>query len=357
MKKRILCGVLALGLLLGACGCQNTTAQDQPVSTAKTTAEQTAAKTTVSPYVMNPLTGVYDLPREKKDQRPVAVMINNLRSSVGAKSAQTVQTGLNQADMVFETMAEGGITRLMAVYSDIEKAGQIGTVRSARYSYAQLACGLDAVYVHCGADNLYATPLMQELGMDRLDLISSASSAGERVDNGLAYEHTLYTSGEALFQYYDGLRTEIKDRAKDIYSFNKKDVTYTKPALQVNVRFSSNYKSSFTYDANTKKYTRGDDGTVLKDYMTGEKEQFKNVLVLYAPVYYMSDNYHVKTVLDSGKGLYFTNGSCCEIRWEKGNSTAALRFQDADGNPLSLNAGNSYICLTDTNNEQYTVIA
>ena len=64
----------------------------------------------------NPLTGISELTDDKTDDRPVAIMVNNITT------AQPVQAGLNKADIVYETEVEGGITRLLAVYQDVSKA-------------------------------------------------------------------------------------------------------------------------------------------------------------------------------------------------------------------------------------------
>ena len=79
-------------------------------------------------------------------------MINNI------SVAQSVQTGLSKADIVYETEVEGGITRLLAVFQDITAAEKIGTIRSARYPYVDLAMGHNAIYVHCGQDGTYCEP-------------------------------------------------------------------------------------------------------------------------------------------------------------------------------------------------------
>ena len=70
---------------------------------------------------VNPLTGVTNLDVDRKNDRPGAIMINNI------SVAQPVQTGLNKADIVYETEVEGGITRLMAVFKDISKVEKVGT--------------------------------------------------------------------------------------------------------------------------------------------------------------------------------------------------------------------------------------
>lgn len=354
MRLKFVSAVLVLMLILSfsSCGKSTSVIINKNNNQVETTVKATQTEpTTENNNIINPLTGLYDLDEKMKDKRPVSIMINNINK------AKVVQTGVGNADMVFETMVEGGITRLLAVYSDISKVGQIGTVRSARYSFSQLACGLDAVYVYCGSDNVYATPLMESLAMDRIDLMNNGEGAAQRLKNGLSYEHTLYTFGNKINNIYKSIRTNVKSRAKDIYNFNdvESPIKYDEAALDVSVNFSTTYEANFNYDNDTKTYVRGNSGP-LKDYKTGETENFKNVFVLYSDVYTLDDNIHVKTNLSSGKGVYITQGSCTEITWSKGNSNQPLIFYH-NSEQLKLNAGNSYICITDKSNKSKTKIS
>ena len=193
MKHRLVSAALALIMSFGIAGCE----LDPPYtgSETQTLSSQTESSSTAkaeSKYALNPLTGVYDLNQDAVGKRPVAVMINNI------KTAQSVQTGLGEADIIFENLTEGGIPRLMAVYSDIASVGQIGTVRSLRYSYIDLAATFDAIPVHCGSDNTYATPHLKSLKLSSFDLGTKDSSVQFRENNGKATEHTLYTKGSML---------------------------------------------------------------------------------------------------------------------------------------------------------------
>ena len=162
------------------------------------------------PYTTNPLTGVKNLDKSKVSLRPVAVMINNIRI------AQQVQTSVQKADVIYETEIEGGITRLMAVFKDIGEIGQLGTVRSARYAFIDLALGYDAIYVHCGIDPTYAAPHVQSSGVADFNINSNPFAAyGFREKNGLSYEHTMYTSGEKLQEGFQNLEVRTTTQKTD----------------------------------------------------------------------------------------------------------------------------------------------
>ena len=134
MSKKILALLLCLSLfMLSACS-------DKTERLSVDDGEEPQSSATAEPVLhKNPLTGVTELSKDKTDDRPVAIMINNITT------AQPVQAGLNQADIIYETEVEGGITRLLAVYQDVSKAATIGTIRSARYAYVDLALGHNAI--------------------------------------------------------------------------------------------------------------------------------------------------------------------------------------------------------------------
>lgn len=340
--KKLLCLVLSVVCIFAFASCSKKEESNKDKTTATTTTTQ--AK------ICNPLTGVSGFDSTKLGKKPVAVMINNIDGG-GSQDAQEVQTGVGKADMVFETLVEGGITRLLAVYSDISKVGQIGTIRSARISYAQIVAGLDAFYIHCLADNKYCSKSYRDgLGISDLDLGSNAGSLGKRVSNGKATEHTLYTFGDKVAEFIKDKNQKIKDSAKNVYKFNDEESPeqFSKSAKNIAVKFSNFQTTHLRYNFDDEMYIRGNKSANLLDYVTGEKEKFKNVLVLFTNVHSLSDGYHMKSELDSGTGYYFSQASYKEIKWSKGGEKAPLKFFNTDGSDLKLNAGNSYICITDT---------
>ena len=113
----------------------------------------------------NYLTGMPFADGADKTARPVAVMINNLKIA-------HPQSGLTNADIIYEAVTEGGITRLMAVYSDINKIEKVGPVRSARHDYVEIAKGMNAIFGHWGGSNengfTLAYPTIKTLGVNNI---------------------------------------------------------------------------------------------------------------------------------------------------------------------------------------------
>lgn len=308
--------------------------------------EPSSSETAPTPVLSkNPLTGISELTQDKTDDRPVAIMINNI------SVAQPVQAGLNNADIVFETEVEGGITRLLAVFQDVTKAEKIGTIRSARYPYVDLALGLDAIYIHHGQDPTYCAPHLKDID----DINISESNYGYRVKNGLSSEHTLYTEGEKLWKGLekDGVKTERG--SSDMWaSFAEEDapVALENTALTVSVPFSASYKTVMKYDEAAGRYTRYFGGTVRNDYITGEAVTVKNVFVLMTSIKNYPDGYHRQVALESGNGYYCVNGTYTPIKWSKGAAKNGFKFTKEDGSELLVNPGNSWVCIADSGTSQ-----
>ena len=335
IMKKILLLLLCLILCLFA-GCAEN--QDR-LSVDKGEEPETVSEVPVVTY-KNPLTGVSGLSEDKADDRPIAIMINNISTS------QPVQTGLSKADIVYETEVEGGITRLMAVFQDVTAAEKIGSIRSARYPYVDLALGHNAVYLHRGQDEKYCGPHLKDI--DDIDI--NENNYATRLKNGLSNEHTLYTYGQKLWSglVNDGYKTERGSSDPWVkFADEESPVALENPANTVSVPFSASYKTVFKYDSAAGTYTRYFGNTLRKDYFTGETENFKNVFVLLTTIRNYSDGYHRQVLLESGDGYYCVNGTYTPIKWSKGSAKNGFKFTAADGSELTVNPGNSWVCIAD----------
>ena len=332
-------------------GCEGEVVVVSDISSANTSAPSSEPEPEPE-FAVNPLTGMENLDPAAVNNRPVAVMVNNLKPT-----AQSVQTGLDQADIVYEAYAEGGVTRLLAVFKDIKAADQIGTIRSARYSYIDLAMGHDAVYVHAGINDSHATPHVKETGIDNINLLHGKfNGMSFREKNGKALEHTLYTTGEKLWNGFSkkGWRTELKYNKENWQSFVKEGAEIV-PASggcdAVSITMSSAYVSKFEYDSANKVYKKFSGSSKHSDYKTGKQLTFKNVLVLKTAVTPLSSNgYIVKTGLSSGEGYYISNGGYQKIKWSKGSTKNPIKITKEDGSECSYNPGNTWVCLVNKKN-------
>ncbi len=337
----IFCGCL----LLSGTGCRKKA--DPAVSSAVSSAPIVSSEPEpeiIETKAINPLTGIAEFEHGEQKKRPVAIMINNINI------AQAVQCGLDAADIIYETEVEGGITRLMAVYQDVSKAGRIGTVRSCRYVYVDLAKAHNAVYIHCGQDPHFAKPHLAIIN----DVDLGSNNYGTRISNGLAREHTLYTDGktlsEGLPKAFD-MKNRLKVRPWQKFAAEDVEIKLSGgKAEKVTVPFSNSYVSTFEYNAATGKYTREFFGNTPKDYVTGKPTTVKNVFILHTSIYtYPTDPEHKHRCveLNGGKGYYMTNGTYTPIQWSKGSADAGFVFKKENGKPLKVSAGDSWVCIAD----------
>ncbi|MBQ6848080.1 MAG: DUF3048 domain-containing protein [Clostridia bacterium] len=346
MLKRIFSLTLCLLMLLPFTGCRD---KDYTLSVDN---EETASVEEPVTHV-NPLTGVKDLDKETALQRPVAIMVNNI------SVAQSVQTGLNKADIVYETEVEGGITRLLAVFQDFKNVEQIGTVRSSRYVYIDLAAGHNALYAYHGIDEEHASPHLNAVD----SIVVGENNGGKRISNGLATEHTLYAYGDKLWESMEKkFETALNSESTPWANFanEKTDVNFESAANTVSVPFSTSYKTIFKYNPQTGRYTRFFNGVERTDYNTNESVTVKNVFVLNTTIsdyagcteYAKGKSPHRKVDLTSGSGYYFVNGTYTKINWTKGVASDSFKFTNEDGTPLTVNTGNSWVCIADINKSQ-----
>ena len=295
----------------------------------------------VIPTYLNPLTGEMTLTDpEAVGKKPVAITINNIYV------AQKVQCGLDQADVVFETEVEGGITRLLAVFADVSNVQKLGTVRSLRVVFADIAAGMNALLFYHGIDEDYCSPHLKSLGINSHQIGAKSDSFREK--NGLAYEHRLYTSGELLDGVIEGKKKWTTEGTTSWLNFSK-DSAKVAPAdtkaVNIKVPFSGTTTTQFIYDETEQKYARARKDVEYVDALSGKRELFTNVFILETTITNYDDGYHRKVALEGGNGYYASAGGIVPIKWTKGDSKDNFKFTLEDGTPLTVNQGNSYICI------------
>lgn len=297
----------------------------------------------------NPLTGM-ECDEYTAGKRPVAMMINNIKKSIP-------QPGIGQADIIYECIVEGGITRLMALFSKYEDLPETGSVRSSRDYYLDLAQAHDAIYSHCGgSDMAYST--ISARGIDNIDGVngSSAEAAAywknqQRVKS-MGYEHASMTNGEKITKAISdmGFRTTLSENFDKPLNFSQTPVEMIgNDALSLNIKYSYYASSFFSYDESTGLYKKGQYNAPHIDGATNEILTFKNVIVLFATYKNTGDKYNhmILNFTGNGKGLYITDGKVKEIVWTKSDRQTPYKLFEADGStPLLLNAGKSYIGIT-----------
>lgn len=311
----------------------NQKAKAPDVSTAITQDEPTKVE---PPKYYSPLTGI-EFANEEPTKRPItAVMVENSPSA-------RPQSGLEEADMVFEAIAEAGVTRFMAVYQE-STPSKIGPVRSARPYYLDYALWLDASYGHVGGSP-DALQDIKKFGVKDLDEFANASTYWRATDRYAP--HNAYTSLEKL-----SLANQKKGfNSSDFKPLEHKiDVPQTPKVTKVDFAISGpNYSPTFSYDPATNSYLRSQAGAPHKDAQSGKQINPKVVIALIAKKGNDADGYHTNyQTVGSGKLFVFQDGIVSEGTWSKNDRASELNLTDKYGLPLKVNAGKSWITLLDS---------
>lgn len=297
-------------------------------------------------------------------RRPMGVMIEN---HVEARP----QSGLTSADVVYEAVAEGGITRFLAVFY-CKDAAYIGPVRSARMYFINLleAYGANPLYAHVGGANTPgpadALGYIKEIEWSSYNDMNQFSVPFpyfwrdyERLPNR-ATEHTVYSSTTKLWQYAKDKR-ELTEKDEDGIRWDKgftpwkfEDEAKTEARgkiAKVDFGFWDSFASDFgvvwNYDKASNSYTRMNGGKPHTDKNSGKAIAAKNVVVMFAKESPANDGYeggHIlyKTV-GSGDALIFKNGNVIKGEWSRTETTDNLKFTDEAGVEVSFVRGQVFV--------------
>ncbi len=358
MKKRIilLMAVLVTSISLAACGGdeKETSNNDADIVADLTEIEdgsETEGEESEEPESLPE--GVYRseltnelIDEELKDQRPIAVMVDN-------ESIALPHYGLTQADVVYEMMnslENGRITRLMALVKDYDAITQFGSIRSTRSTNVILAAEWNAILVHDGGPGCYVDQYLAEPCSDNF------SGGFSRIPNGKSYEFTEYIAPGDMDSKFDGSnvsKTYNQYYQGEHFKFAKADnavdlskVSGSEKAEAIALPFPHN-SSKLDYKKEDGLYYYSEYGAPhLDPANNNEQLSFTNVILQSCDYEVYDENgYMIYNCIGSGKGYYITGGNAVEISWKKSSMNEITHFYDADGNEIELNTGKTYIGL------------
>ncbi|OME89146.1 hypothetical protein BK123_27640 [Paenibacillus lautus] len=337
---------MATVLLLSGCGGKQQ-AESVPAPVVEAPIEQPVEvpqENASSPYKA-PLTG---LPLEASlTQRPLAIMINNA-------PAARPQSGLGQADMVYEVLAEGGITRLIGIFQSQSGIEKIGPIRSIRPYLINLGESYGGVLVHAGGSP-EAYSIIQKQGKQDMDEIGNAGSFFWR-DKERKAPHNLYSSDEKLREGAAKLNygNDVKVPQYSFYSEPPAasgdgaegtapvEVVSGEPGEKVEIKFLlDSYVVAYQYDGSTNTYKRWVNGSPHVDLNDNVQLEAANVIVLGADHKVLDDVGRLAVNVETGgKAMLFQRGEVIEGQWVRAAGDA-IRFVK-DGKEVPLVPGTTY---------------
>jgi hypothetical protein len=327
-----------------------------PVPTSTRPSDPTATATAAPVWLLsledfgdnrNPLTGELVENPAVLLRRPIAVKISN-----SPPSLVRPQSGLSQADIVFEHVTEGPITRFTAIiYSQMPE--KMGPIRSARLIDVEIPAMYDAALAYSGSSIGVSAKLF---GSDfRPRILRSNEPGYYRTGEDKPFEHTLYGIPESFWESLDTMGQNNPPAFTANMTFSSEPPTGGAPASALEIRFRQFGTVDWVYDSETNRYWRWADDEEHIDANTGEQISAANVvLVLAIHQLDMSICEHqVETtchafsteiqIWGEGDAVILRDGRQYEVTWKRENRSDMLTFWDEDGNQVPLQIGNTWI--------------
>lgn len=368
--KRLFALLLALAMALALAACaggtdpkdetttdirpaEETDASDLPDITDSTEPEDVPAPS-IDWTGLNPLTGE-PAAEGISDNRPVMVMLNNLKQALP-------QSGNSQADIIFEILEEGGITRMLAVYQDITAVeGNLGTIRSTRPYYVDIVAEMDGILVHAGGSGA-AYNKIEALNVTDLDALNRLGRGGaglfwrdkDRLNRGVATEHTMYITASDIVKFLENSNWRTKHEPD--YAMNTLFVEDGTPAdgsvaNVITVPFSYYKTGIFEYDESTGRYLVSEFDAPYIDETNGQQVSVKNVIIIMTEVKPIEGDTKGRisvAMTGSGIGYFACGGKYIPINWSRDTETSHYVYTTMDGEPLVLGVGNTYVNIVPT---------
>lgn len=366
---------LASAFLLFGCGKEDET-QDTPVISNVEDSQESEDITTEEEVVTEPV--VEDVPpaegmvrskltnewitQEQADARPIAVMMPT------DKAAQP-QFSIGEADILYECMEEGNISRQMAVIDNWQSLEKIGNVRSCRDYYLYMACEWDPVLIHFGGvyymrDRIKAGDI-QNISGTYSDGTKETTAPGNGAffrSKDKASPHNAYVSAESVLKAMESLGYPENHRAEYYQPDHFRFATGVNTLADANGAIDASIvdladcypisKSYLEYNEADGLYYKSLHGEAQIDASTGKQLTFTNILIQTAYWEKRDEKYLAFQMHDTTRTGYFvTQGKAIPVRWEKTTDYGATRFYDMSGNEVQLNTGKTYIAVVQEGTE------
>ncbi len=283
-------------------------------------------------YYYSPLTGAEVENEAATKQAVTAILIEN---SPDARP----QSGLKDSGVVFEAIAEGGITRFLVLYQE-QKPQLIGPVRSVRMYYVDWLAPFNASVAHIGGSAAALREVRNGKYRD-IDQFFNADAYWRATDRYAP--HNVYTS----FKRLDALNKAKGYTESSFTGFTREDTTAaeTPTATRISVTISSPlYNSYYTYNEKTNTYNRSQGGAPHLDREDGRISPRVVVVMKVNETTVMEDGYRQSIQTNGSGGAYiFQDGTVQEVTWKKLNRAGQITFTDSKGNDVPLARGQTWI--------------
>ena len=365
--KRILALLLTFVLLLCGCGAKAERAEPtlEPVSldalieangrTPETEAAPEAAAETEEP------TTASTVPTEPQIYRnPVngTILDAPFTGRIHGHTISNMQenmphVNLCKADIVMEMYVNmNNIVRCLALYSDIASVDAIGSTRSTRPMFNDIAQHYSLIVSHAGGSDTALNDAdergINHLNVESWDVQQVVATSYRDSEYKRSLENSLFGIGSGIKAYAEAMGWPMTLERDYGFRFDENGAPVGgEAASRISLTFvykQAKKDTHMVYDAELGKYVWNQYNKEMTDQITGEKEAFTNVLILDTAIT-NEGIYHVADFLAGGTGYYANGGLIAPITFTCEGDTEALRLWNSDGSELMLGVGNTYIAI------------
>lgn len=307
--------------------------EPKTISVTKATPRPTPTPTPLTKA--SPLTGAQVEPAAA--DRPVRSII--IENSPDARP----QSGLQDAGVVYEALAEGGITRFQTFFLEGQPA-TLGPVRSLRAYFVDWGLEFNAPVAHAGG-SAEALDLVGPTGLRSLNALVIGAPSFYRT-NDRAAPHNLYTNSTLLDKLLAARGITAPASFKPTpRKADSPAQTAANPNITINYS-SGAFTAAYRYDAAANDYARLLAGVPHIDRNSGKQIHVKNIVVEYMPTRILDSAGHVgMTTVGRGQGIVFRDGQAIAATWVKESRNARTKLLDTNGNEIPLNVGNTWYSI------------
>ncbi|MCR4943251.1 MAG: DUF3048 domain-containing protein [Clostridium sp.] len=253
------------------------------------------------------------------------------------------QSGLSYADILYETSAEGGIPRFLALFSS-SYPSSIGPVRSVRPYFLDIIKEFNLPFAHCGGSLEALNTISNDSSLISINEIDKGSYFWR--DSSKAAPHNLYTSSDNIKKYIADNSINIiksKEYSYDENYFNSNDLN---SANKINLIVNKSYNTSYEYKDNL--YYKTMNSKPAIDSLNNSQLCFSNIIIQKTPISLCSDNSHLNIpLIGDGDGFVFSKGKMIEAKWSRSSKDSKTKLTDIKGNEIFLSPGKTMWNIVD----------
>jgi hypothetical protein len=306
----------------------------------------------LGPQAVNPLTGLL-IDADKIYNRPLAIVLANTADALP-------MNGVSDADILYEVLVEGGITRMLALYQDFSNVIKAGSIRSARHYTVQIADSYDAIFITAGSSP-QALAEVRRSGIPHLNEVEGPHREiffrdRNRIDGQrLQSLHCVVTTADRVAEWLPEYRFRLthEDGFEQVLSFVEDGTPAGgNNADEIVVSFSSGKTTTFIYEDEKGAYHVRQFNMDLIDANDNSLPAFANVLILKATTTDIRGDDAGRISIETtgtGRGYFASGGKYIEIFWVRDDISSQFNYMFNDGSELKLSAGKTFICIIPTN--------